>query len=884
MTDCSNDEDRSSLVHHASEPALQNAPSQTNQRKEDEIPPGHRQVSPTSDMRLYASSCAPIASPVTLEEARLAATHMKQLSSHYHNATLGSPISAPALTKFTAIAPAPENPIPIERPHFTPAASAYGKELPSTPDARIFPAQVPATTYQASTTAAYHPANGYYASQSSQMQEVRYHDNTLMSPDRAFVTQSAEAAKNYADTGLISKPIIRPPRKHRRTGSYGTSLRHHKRTFSGRAFTVLKRQTHHTREDSAGLDILSAAVEGVSQDELAAVAGSGQKQHRRDESVISAFGSLGSLDFKRLLNNISPAPPDVQAINNDKQSLPLISGEQGGNTVPEVVIDPRAASMPVQVQVPIVKRAPTPPTPMISNIQKGSMHGPPTGCLDVPVFAPQVSACAGNNQVSHVRYSSPSNMTAGSTHPALQRPSLRVSVNSGGPPLKKHHQRHMSSFSAYTSNPSTNSNKGHSRDPSETSKMLMQLERKIDQEVAHYTRYEAPPPAHVSQPKIYHHVSVKQEPLELHHQQHEAPYPRHTARHTRSPATIFHTAPMPPAQITQPAIVSQAPICMPINAAPSQLHAYTPAGRERVPTPSGRSSAEVMPPPPLQSITHLPTQGVRRPVVQIASSLPQSVQPNYVHTEDADADDDNQGKSNSSSGKRVRRKCSVQDCPNRVVQGGRCISHGAKRKQCAHPGCNKNVKKAGLCSTHGPARKRCEHAGCEKVAVQGGRCITHGARKKLCSFDGCQKQGIINGHCKKHYDETSGKGTNMNNYKISRTHSPSAPNTNPSPIKVNKAVRLPSESSSQPGLAKPVHKRGLSVFFDMNAVNALTSTDQSGTNYEGDEPPAAQQAETASTKKRKAHARGLSIFSDENVSNAIISGALNDSTVNQPMC
>jgi len=41
-------------------------------------------------------------------------------------------------------------------------------------------------------------------------------------------------------------------------------------------------------------------------------------------------------------------------------------------------------------------------------------------------------------------------------------------------------------------------------------------------------------------------------------------------------------------------------------------------------------------------------------------------------------------------------------CLNRVVQGGLCIAHGAKRKTCSHPGCTKNVKKASKCSQHGP--------------------------------------------------------------------------------------------------------------------------------------------------------------------------------------
>jgi hypothetical protein len=120
--------------------------------------------------------------------------------------------------------------------------------------------------------------------------------------------------------------------------------------------------------------------------------------------------------------------------------------------------------------------------------------------------------------------------------------------------------------------------------------------------------------------------------------------------------------------------------------------------------------------------------------------------------------------SNSASGsklasggtsKRVRRKCTHGNCANRVVQGGLCISHGAKRKTCKHQGCNKNVKKAGLCSTHGPARKRCEQPGCPKVSVQGGRCISHGAKKKLCAYDECTKQAILGGMCKKHHDQSA---------------------------------------------------------------------------------------------------------------------------------
>lgn len=104
--------------------------------------------------------------------------------------------------------------------------------------------------------------------------------------------------------------------------------------------------------------------------------------------------------------------------------------------------------------------------------------------------------------------------------------------------------------------------------------------------------------------------------------------------------------------------------------------------------------------------------------------------------------------------KRIRRKCSHSGCPNRVVQGGVCVTHGAKRKMCNHPGCDKAVKLAGYCSTHGPARKKCAQQGCTRVAVQGGKCLSHGAKRRVCKFpnEECNKNAIVGGMCKKHYD------------------------------------------------------------------------------------------------------------------------------------
>ena len=140
--------------------------------------------------------------------------------------------------------------------------------------------------------------------------------------------------------------------------------------------------------------------------------------------------------------------------------------------------------------------------------------------------------------------------------------------------------------------------------------------------------------------------------------------------------------------------------------------------------------------------------------------------------------------------KRVRRKCSIENCGNRVVQGGLCITHGAKRKTCKHPGCDKNVKKAGLCSTHGPARKRCDAEGCDKVAVQGGKCISHGAKKRVCIVGNCNKQAILSGMCKKHHDVSTGEG------------------------KLEPASALPREIKPK---SIRQHTRGLSIFQEISA-------------------------------------------------------------------
>lgn len=186
-----------------------------------------------------------------------------------------------------------------------------------------------------------------------------------------------------------------------------------------------------------------------------------------------------------------------------------------------------------------------------------------------------------------------------------------------------------------------------------------------------------------------------------------------------------------------------------------------------------------------------------------AAKQPPSV-PTAVYSDSAKNDNESSNLMAGGTSKRVRRKCTILGCDNRVVQGGLCIAHGAKRKLCKHPGCSKHVKKAGLCSTHGPARKRCEVDDCSKVAVQAGRCIAHGAKKKLCSVGDCTKQAILSGMCKKHYDQN--------------------------PIGEQPAVCTiiePKKARPSKATKKPGHTRGLSIFQEISAdaVGDLLSVD-----------------------------------------------------------
>lgn len=148
-----------------------------------------------------------------------------------------------------------------------------------------------------------------------------------------------------------------------------------------------------------------------------------------------------------------------------------------------------------------------------------------------------------------------------------------------------------------------------------------------------------------------------------------------------------------------------------------------------------------------------------------------------------------------------------------------------------------------MCSTHGPARKRCEVEGCPKVAVQGGKCIAHGAKKKLCSMEGCKKQAILSGMCKKHHDQEKARNQNdVNNGGL--VHYPhqlkgtclltrycvpvdgngisvSKENEGNSPGELSGVAINRHDSGTAPSSTANSHRRGLSIFQDMNAVDTI---------------------------------------------------------------
>eukprot|EP00985_Skeletonema_marinoi_P031270 scaffold37388_cov146-Skeletonema_marinoi.AAC.2 len=100
--------------------------------------------------------------------------------------------------------------------------------------------------------------------------------------------------------------------------------------------------------------------------------------------------------------------------------------------------------------------------------------------------------------------------------------------------------------------------------------------------------------------------------------------------------------------------------------------------------------------------------------------------------------------------KNYRHECSAEGCTNKVVQGGVCFRHGAKRKLCSSEGCTNMVVQGGVCMRHGAKVKLCSSEGCTNQVRRGGVCRKHGAKIKLCSSEGCTNQVVEGGVCIRH--------------------------------------------------------------------------------------------------------------------------------------
>ena len=105
----------------------------------------------------------------------------------------------------------------------------------------------------------------------------------------------------------------------------------------------------------------------------------------------------------------------------------------------------------------------------------------------------------------------------------------------------------------------------------------------------------------------------------------------------------------------------------------------------------------------------------------------------------------------------VARQCSIPNCGKYCVEGGVCISHGARRQIFLEQNCNKPAKQFDKCSAHGPKRRNCSIVGCGRTARKGGHCTKHGAPRNICIYTDCQKWAIArgNGMCTRHKKKNS---------------------------------------------------------------------------------------------------------------------------------
>lgn len=747
---------------------------------------------------------------------------------------------------------------------------------------------------------------------------------------RMLQSDNLATSEQYCDPNIYSQPRAverRPIKKmHRRSGSYG------------KFYSDLR--SMHQRVNSAGLDILSAAADGMNNEDLALVALPQGENHREQPNLerhsssssvttqtskhhfrdlsLSAFGSLCSADLKRLLNCISPQPPVGETTCVDTNDAVVTNNSFSNLTV----------TLPSQVEQPSLSqpgnhqhhgRSDTPTTPMISNLDQSkeskayNARGSNTHPL-MPDFTSTNRCVPGFQMQSQhhngfYRHHYHQNSLQFFSSDMIVEPIAQHHLHQYGVSLQPREQsHHHPTFSDFLNTIPPDPNIAHKRENqyprdcrhfrehSEPAKLLMQLEQGIKGQNA------------IADPNIPPiHNREQQQPLygletSAWNGEVVPKSPRNVVGQMKFPSSVALSTALPDQQ-QQPSFSSAAPIQVePKNPSTSEPSPF-PVSEATILTGKRKQQDE-----PLEVILAQQPLSVASTTVHAAAPHPKSNM--SVTSSDTQA-------SGGCGGKRVRRKCSVENCENRVVQGGLCISHGAKRKQCTHPGCNKNVKKAGLCSSHGPARKKCEHPNCSKVAVQGGKCITHGAKKKLCLFSGCEKQGIINGHCKKHHDfVTAERKVAVAPPGAIATPSPKSfcvpLKTDPVTATITSAVEdypfanvAPHAQLEQPLPHPGGHTRGLSIFHDMKAmehfivceedITPKTATSDAlnlprmkeqhmaGGNFvavssfdvlRSNNGTSDATDQSVQLQSHQLHNRGLSLFGDDHVSDAIISGVL----------
>ncbi|CAB9504169.1 expressed unknown protein [Seminavis robusta] len=667
---------------------------------------------------------------------------------------------------------------------------------------------------------------------------AHFFDATKLTDDDDEVTfdkKESSPAVGQKHRRMFSGDVSNPPLAHRRINSIGNAAAVDR--FLGRP------RNRHRREDSAGLDILSAAVD-VTNDELADAAGArttpiwedGSHNAPANTSATAKHQRLSSLDFY----DYSAIPPPTNTRHPHPATAPPAPVVTAGPMKP-----PPARSFPHPHTTPHPHHHgymppppghphhPPPPPPTLSYHHHHPHHPPPPPPPHHhhhhhPHYPPPPS------YYSHAPPPPP-----GHVHPPPPPPPPRsypVQYSHRAPPPEPYktlypppvveEPRQSSPTAGTYGDEKIESDEklfGNKDKPTEaTTANATPWTPETNERDSNTTAAAAEPPAptSTSTTTAAPEPSSKPSSMSAHHRklssfssmgalisasmfappEGDEPHPL-KAHHRATSSTISFLQGLD--------VLEGSDLTFLHNVQASAPSYGAPAPAPYAPPPAPRSAYPVQPPhyppPPVSSAMPPP------PPPPLGPPPPTTSQPPLMGT--VDEMDEPSKLAAGGASKRVRRKCTMAGCPNRVVQGGLCISHGAKRKTCKHAGCTKNVKKAGLCSTHGPARKRCEAEGCGKVAVQGGRCIAHGAKKKLCSVENCKKQAILSGMCKKHHDKFGGD-----------------PNDNTMTCVVigsnNSGTEHATTTSSRPA-QKPGHHRGLSIFQDLSvdAVGNLLADD-----------------------------------------------------------